>query len=54
MRQTDISPAAMTGDPMFNGRAQVSVPESVVLSDLSERLDSISHALGVDIELLVN
>jgi len=50
--QTDISPAAMTGDPMFNGRALVSVPESVNLSSLTERLDTISHALGVDIELL--
>ena len=50
--QTDITQAAMTGDPMFNGRAVVTGRSFSDLGDLSGRLDEISAQLGIDIELL--
>jgi glycine cleavage system regulatory protein len=49
--ETDISRAAMTGDPMFHGRAVVACGGGEDLVALSERLDEISHNLGVDIEI---
>ncbi len=49
--QTDISQAAMTGKPMFNGTAVVAVNDTVDLDELADRLDEISKELGVDIEL---
>lgn len=50
--QTEITAAAMTGDPLFNGRAVVAFEAAQDLSELAARLDEISQALGVDIELL--
>ena len=50
--ETNVSKAAMTGDLMFNGRALVALPDHVDLSVLGDRLEEISHSLGVDVELL--
>lgn len=50
--QTDITRAAMTGGPMFSGTAVVAVTGSVDLNELVVRLEQISAALGVDIELV--
>ena len=48
---TDITQAAMTGRPMFNGHAVVECGDNLDLSELSETLDRISRELGVDIEI---
>ena len=50
--ETGVEPAAMTGDPMFSGRAVVACEVSRDLSDLAARLDEVSAELGVDVELL--
>lgn len=50
--QTDITRAAMTGRPLFNGVAVVTAVGPVDLDELAGRLEEISAALGVDVELL--
>jgi len=49
--ETGVSKAAMTGGLMFHGRAVVAWSGNEDLAELAERLDEISHSLGVDIEL---
>lgn len=49
--KTDITQAAMTGRPMFNGAAIVECADNQDLSDLADSLEKISQALSVDIEI---
>ena len=48
---TEVSPAAMTGEPMFSGEALVACGGARDLAELSERLDQVSGALGVDVAI---
>ena len=50
--ETGISQAAMTGRPMFHGRAVVEAPQGQDWGKLAEDLERISISLGVDIELV--
>ena len=50
--ETGISQAAMTGKPMFHGRAVVEAPEGQDWGKLAEDLERVSMSLGVDIELV--
>lgn len=50
--ETGIFQAAMTGKPMFHGRAVVEAPEGQDWGKLAEDLERVSMSLGVDIELV--
>lgn len=49
--KTDITRAAMTGDPMFNGLVVIQYPEISSIDDLHEALDTLSTQLDIDIEV---
>jgi glycine cleavage system regulatory protein len=48
---TNIVKAAMTGEPMFEAKAEVEYAKDTDVIRLAEDLEIISAALGVDIEL---
>ena len=49
--ETHISHAPVTGTPLFNLNASVSIPEEVNSGDLQDGLTLIAHKLGVEIQL---
>lgn len=48
---TNVTSAPMTADPLFEATADIQVPLSLDLDELSDRLEEISNDLGVDINL---
>lgn len=50
--ETSVSQAAMTGRPMFHGRAVVEATDAPDWVRLAESLEQVSISLGVDIELV--
>lgn len=48
---TRVTSAAMTAEPLFEAVADIQVPESQDLEELSDTLDEIANALSVDISL---
>jgi len=49
--ETHISHAPVSGTPLFNLNATVSIPEEVKNKDLQEGLSGIAQTLGVEIQL---
>ena len=50
--KTEITRAAMTGDPMFDGQVVIEGCNDVQSEGLTEILDTLSIQLGIDIELI--
>jgi glycine cleavage system regulatory protein len=50
--KTEITRAAMTGDPMFDGQVVIEGCNDVQSEGLTEILDKLSIQLGIDIELI--
>ena len=49
--ETHISHAPVSGTPLFNLNATISIPKEVNSDDLQDELSHISHKLGVEIQL---
>ncbi len=49
---TDITSAAMTGEPLFNADAEIHVPSEIDVAKLSEMLDQIADKLSLEIDLV--
>lgn len=48
---TNVTSAPMTGEPLFEAEAEIQVPASIDLAELSEALEEIADELAVDIQL---
>ncbi len=48
---TRVTSAPMTAEPLFEAMADIQVPQSQDLDELSEKLDEIANMLSVDISL---
>lgn len=49
--ETAVISAAMTADPLFEATAEIQVPASLDLVELTEKLDEIANDLDIDINL---
>jgi glycine cleavage system regulatory protein len=48
---TEYTSAPMSGEMLFKARAQLRVPQAVVISELQNHLEQLAHGLMVDITL---
>ncbi len=48
---TDVSPAPMTNELLFNAEAQLTVPEALTLDALQETLETLADEMMVDLSL---
>lgn len=48
---TDVSPAPMTSELLFNAEAQLTVPEALTLDALQETLETLADEMMVDLSL---
>jgi glycine cleavage system regulatory protein len=51
---TNITRAAMTGEPMFEAEATIEYPADIDLPEFEAHLAAISREIGVDVELVDN
>ena len=49
--ETDYSSMPWSGEPLFQAKGVIEVPDSVDMDELYEQLDTIAEELGVDIRL---
>lgn len=49
--ETTLSSMPYSGDPMFNASGRLSLPQSLDMKDLYERLDNIANNLGLDLDV---
>ena len=48
---TYVTSAPMTADPLFKASAQIQIPRTLDINELSDKLDDIANQLDVDITL---
>ncbi len=48
---TDVSPAPMSGDPLFHAEAMLAVPLDLPLETLQSRLETLADELMVELQL---
>jgi glycine cleavage system regulatory protein len=51
---TDVRPAPMSGDPLFNAEALFQVPATLSLETLQEALETLADDLMVDIHKVMH
>lgn len=49
--ETRVTPAPVTGTPLFSMRAEIQVPPDIKLPELRENLFELGDKMGVDIEI---
>ena len=52
--ETTLSSMPYSGDPIFEARGQVSIPENLDIRSLRDRMDAIADELGLDIDIETN